>query len=163
MNASRGLNREYLRFKCDCLVQDVPCRLRKIENQDTQDAELQSSSKERSLETDGRDESATQPRELTGLVADAGVVGKANVSKSRMNYDRSVSQPSGTLLVIFCVTSRFYGPPLTPSVAFSSLVAPSSALTKMPTIVLQESHLCSSKYHQNSIYRLPRGLCITRL
>lgn len=62
------------------------------------------------METDGRDESATQPRELTGLVADAGVVGKANASESRMNYDRSVSQPSGTLLVIFCVTSRFYGP-----------------------------------------------------
>lgn len=62
------------------------------------------------LDTDGRDESATQPRELTGLVADAGVVGKANASESRMNYDGSVSQPGRTLLVIFCVTSRFYGP-----------------------------------------------------
>lgn len=89
------------------------------------------------LETDGRDESATQPRELTGLVADAGVVGKANASESRMNYDRSVSQPSGTLLVIFCVTSRFYGPSSHPrSRVFLYHRPRPRAATKMPTILL---------------------------
>lgn len=74
-------------------------------------------------------------RELTGLVADAGVVGKAKASESREWITMGASASSRrTSVVIFCATSRFYGPPPRPRTSERERVVfrPSSGWENFP-------------------------------